>query len=204
MGGNSTSTVDIFRCVMQCQRCDSQATVHLTEVVKQPDGARGLREIHLCLPHAIEHGVVSTGMSHIAEPEMESETAAADTGLPLAIVPSQPVEKGLALTKPNKSGEPNRCPACGTTWQDFRRTGLMGCPADYAFFQSRLLPLLKRAQEQYSSHVGKAPGARVDPLQSRAIETLALQRELERALAQEDYKNAARVRDKLRALGEQA
>lgn len=55
----------------------------------------------------------------------------------------------------------NRCPACGTTLEDFRHTGLLGCAYCYTAFRAELLPAVHYAQGKLQ-HEGKAPSGRAD------------------------------------------
>lgn len=59
-----------------------------------------------------------------------------------------------------ESGE-KRCPACGTTLEDFRRTGLLGCAYCYTAFREALLPTVHYAQGKLH-HEGKSPSGRAD------------------------------------------
>ncbi len=54
-----------------------------------------------------------------------------------------------------------RCPACGTTLEDFRRSGLLGCAQCYTAFRAQLLPTVHYAQGNLH-HEGKSPSGRAD------------------------------------------
>lgn len=60
---------------------------------------------------------------------------------------------------PPPSGGKKRCPACGTTFEDFRRTGLLGCARCYSEFRNELLPTIRSLQGEIR-HTGK--GRHVD------------------------------------------
>ena len=81
----------------------------------------------------------------------------------------------------------------------FTQTGVLGCPDCYESFPRELSPLIERAQNGGTSHAGKCPrrgGASID-------ETLRIQRlfrQLEDAVAAEQYEKAAKLRDQLREL----
>ena len=92
------------------------------------------------------------------------------------------------------------CPVCGLTWGKFRQTGLMGCPHDYEFFEGKLSPLLKRAQEGAAEHVGKVPPGKKTAETERQAALLRLRRELQKAIDVENYEEAAKLRDRLRML----
>ena len=191
---------------MKCQKCSKPALVHLTEVVSDSAGAKRAVEIHLCLGHAMEAGLVAPGSEMLPQlasgskkPDAGKGQAGTDSDLPTAIVPSLPEPSGLAVVR--ESSGVVTCPVCGLTWNDFKQSGLMGCPHDYEMFDSRLLPLLKRAQEGAGEHMGKVPTRKKTEETDRQVTQLRLRRELQKAIDAENYEQAARLRDQLRTLG---
>jgi len=190
---------------MKCQKCNKSAVVHLTELVKDESGASSAVEVHLCLGHAVEMGLIAAGSEVLGGIVLPSGTATptinedlADSGLPTAIVPQKNEPATLAVTQ--KEPDTHACPVCGTGWAQFKTTGLLGCPHDYEHFEMKLLPLLKRAQEGATQHVGKMPKKHATPDSQKQMQTLKLRRELQKALEVEDYKAAARLRDQLKTL----
>jgi protein arginine kinase activator len=155
---------------MMCQRCQEQASVHLSETV---DGRR--RELHLCGPCARKAGVVLPE----APPDLALDKVV--QGLIVAHV-GELVGELAQLT----------CPDCGLKFMEFRARGRLGCPNDYGVFASGLLPLVQRAHGA-TRHVGKV--ARRRPAGGNK---LRLRTELRAAIAREDYEQAARIRDQLR------
>jgi protein arginine kinase activator len=155
---------------MTCQRCSSEATVHLTETV---DGRR--REMHLCAPCARNAGVLPPE----SPPELPLDKVV--SGLILAHV-GELVGELAGLT----------CPDCGLKFMEYRANGRLGCPNDYAVFARGLLSLVQRAHGA-TRHVGKV--ARHRPA---AAGRLRLRTRLREAVACEDYEEAARIRDQLR------
>ena len=124
------------------------------------------------------------------------------------------------------SGSATICRCCSTTYAQFRQTGLLGCPECYAQFENQLGPLLARAHEGGTHHVGKSPRfstqpaaaertgpgpaqrvpapmaqqPTIDPQQvARAVaERIALlKKRLAEAVAAEQYEKAAKIRDEL-------
>ncbi len=91
------------------------------------------------------------------------------------------------------------CEVCGMTFDEFRQHGLLGCPNDYHAFEKALLPLLERAQEGASHHLGKTP-QRAGADQKKQTSVLRLRAELKQAIAQEDYERAASLRDQIKEL----
>jgi protein arginine kinase activator len=86
------------------------------------------------------------------------------------------------------------------SWSDFRQTGLLGCEHDYAAFDKDLTPLLQRAHDGATHHLGKVPtrrGGTTVPVK-RQVDLNRLRKELSRAVEAEDYEKAAKLRDQIR------
>ena len=193
---------------MKCQKCSKPAVVHLTEVISETGGSKRAVEIHLCLGHGAEAGLVAPGTAVFPQaasephktPDASKAAASADTGLPTAIVPAAPAGGGLTVTRSKEPADPSSCPICGLTWTSFKTSGLMGCPHDYQLFEAKLSPLLKRAQEGATEHVGKVPHKKKTQETDRQITSMRLRRELQKAIDAENYEQAAQLRDQLRTL----
>ncbi|EAX46673.1 UvrB/UvrC protein [Thermosinus carboxydivorans Nor1] len=93
------------------------------------------------------------------------------------------------------------CTNCGMTYQDFSRTGRIGCSACYGAFGQRLEPLLRRIHGA-SIHTGKLPKRAGGQLELKQ-RLKRLRQDLERHVANEEYEQAARVRDEIRSLEKQ-
>lgn len=159
----------------ECQFCGADATVHLTDIVNKKK-----REMHLCERCAREHDLLPSGPG----PQINLQAL-----LQLIIAPS-----GLP-TNPDDPAALN-CPDCGLKYAQFRAEGRLGCPNDYDVFQAVLMPLLDRVHRG-TAHVGKVPGpVRQD---RRLAELQDLRNQLAAAIAVENYEEAARLRDLLRA-----
>jgi protein arginine kinase activator len=163
---------------MKCDNCNRAATVHLTEI----KGGKKI-EKHLCEQCA----AASEGLpvkSHTPINELLTNFVMAHSGL----------QKEMGLT----------CDQCGISWAEFRQSGLLGCAHDYEVFEKELAPLMQRAHEGATHHVGKAPGRRAGgaaaPAAPRRRNDLArLRKELAKAVEVEDYERAARLRDQIRS-----
>jgi len=86
------------------------------------------------------------------------------------------------------------------SWSDFRQTGLLGCEHDYTAFDKDLTPLLQRAHDGATHHLGKVPtrrGGTTVPVK-RQVDLNRLRKELSRAVEAEDYEKAAKLRDQIR------
>jgi protein arginine kinase activator len=191
---------------MKCQKCSKPAVIHLTEIVSDSTGSKRAVELHLCLHHAAEAGLIAPGSEILpqvlsanlnpAKPEVaQSESSESGT----AIVPKAPSTGGGLVVAREKS-ESAACPICGLTWSTFKQSGLMGCAHDYTLYEGKLLPLLKRAQEGATEHVGKIPQGKKNEETDRQVSTIRIRRDLQKAIDAENYEQAARLRDELRQL----
>ncbi len=156
-----------------CQRCNqSKATVHITDTV--PDK----RERHLCEDCAEKEGVI-----------IKQKFSSTNEIL------KQFIKHKVGIG----AGEDLSCPQCGITFREFQTKGTLGCPNDYHAFASLLNPLIERAHEGGTHHVGKTPNQGDSNVQKRTG-LIRLRRELQDAIAHENYELAARVRDQVAAL----
>ena len=70
--------------------------------------------------------------------------------------------------------EIDRCPKCHITFQDFQRSGLLGCSYCYEHFHKSLTPTIKRVQGGLI-HVGKVPkNASAEIVSKRKIDELRI------------------------------
>ena len=159
---------------MKCDNCNKTATVHLTEI------KHGKKiEKHLCEQCAAQNEGLPV-KSHTPINELLTNFVMAHSGLQK--------EVGHA------------CENCGITWAEFRQGGLFGCANDYQVFEKDLTPLLQRAHEGATHHVGKVPtrrGGSGVPMK-RQIDLTKLRKELAKAVEAEDYERAAKLRDQIR------
>lgn len=161
---------------MICEHCGKNpATVHYTKIV---NGEKS--EYHLCEQCAREKGELNLGLTFQPGFSIQNLLGSIFGGSVEAEVPSE------------------TCPKCGATYEEFSRTGRLGCPDCYKAFSSRLNPLIRRVQGSVK-HNGKAPeraGAGIKA--ERKISEL--EKSLQKAIAEERYEDAARIRDELRSL----
>lgn len=159
---------------MLCDICHkNMATVHLTEIIDNQ-----ITELHLCEECARQKGA-----------QMEQHFGLADLLAGLADLGQQFEVRGKTETK---------CPNCGLTYQDFRRLGRLGCSECYTTFKDSLAVLLKRIHGS-TQHLGRMPAKAVPPVQKKS-EIDALRAKLQKAIEMEEFEEAARLRDKIRAL----
>jgi len=160
---------------MFCDVCKSkEATVFLTQIVEGK-----MQKVNLCEGCSKEKGV-------------NDPTGFALADLLLGLGAAQEIEK-------NPAG--NRCPVCGFSQADFKKTGRLGCSACYDAFAEGLSGMLKN-MHRGSVHTGKVPAKlRVGRLRNR--EMAELQTSLQKAIQEEQFEEAAALRDRIRKLEEE-
>ena len=161
--------------IHRCERCDSPATFHLTEI-KGGDKS----ERHLCEECAQALKVPKP------KNELQNLLKSFDPGHSM----------GRRAPRENR-GE--ACPECGVTYAEFRKSGRFGCPHDYDVFAKDVKTLLERIHGS-SLYTGKTPdGGRVED--GQVVDAVSeVRAALAAAVEKEDYEEAARLRDEIRRL----
>ena len=90
------------------------------------------------------------------------------------------------------------CDLCGLVFSEFREHSLLGCPGCYQCHEEQLTPLVERAQEGATHHIGKVP-QRAGADEVRQQRVLQLRKKLTNAIEAEDYETAARLRDEVQS-----
>jgi len=158
---------------MKCDACsDKEATVFLTQIV---DGK--MHKVNLCEACSKEKGINDpTGF------------ALADVLLGLGS------EKSIEMPGAAKT----KCPVCGFTQADLKKTGRLGCSECYGTFSGSLDEMLKNMHKG-TEHCGKAPERFA--ARRKADEMMnSLRSDLEEAIAAEQYEKAAQLRDRIRQI----
>ncbi|MCK9431024.1 MAG: UvrB/UvrC motif-containing protein [Candidatus Omnitrophica bacterium] len=162
---------------MLCDVCKKNpATVHLTEIIDDQ-----MNELHLCEDCARNKSAA-----------MEQQFGLSD------------LLAGMAdFEKPNKDEEniAAKCSNCNLTYADFKKIGRLGCGDCYNAFRKYLAPLLKRIHGS-NQHVGKSPFKEktVAKPDRKGLDLGNLKAEMQRAIQREDFEEAARLRDQVRAI----
>ena len=154
---------------MKCHHCDNQATVHLTQILNGQ-----MHKMDLCESCAQSKGVTNPENLSIGS-LMEKDELEGDS-----------ISSSMV------------CESCGTTHQDFKKGGRLGCEACYHVFRPVLDPLLD-GMHAGSKHLGKIPSGSESRVRfEQTIE--GLRKELQDAVEKEDFEKAAELRDKLHDL----
>lgn len=91
-----------------------------------------------------------------------------------------------------------RCDVCGMSFDDFKKTGKLGCPNCYKVFSENLNPILRRLHGN-TEHIGKVPG-KISHCIKYSDELEKLKAKLAEAISKEEYEDAAGLRDQIRSL----
>ncbi len=91
-----------------------------------------------------------------------------------------------------------RCPRCGLEYDEFIKTSRFGCAECYQAFRIQIRPMLLRLHGRMQ-HVGRLPEHVEDTAKART-RMEQLRREMDLAVACEDFEQAAALRDEMRAL----
>ena len=105
-----------------------------------------------------------------------------------------------------------KCANCGYTFEDIVNTGKLGCENCYSVFENRLDPIIKKIQGS-NKHVGRT-GKIIDSKISEKINNKdsktennkdvskveKLQNDLKKAIKEEKYEEAAKIRDEIKKL----
>jgi protein arginine kinase activator len=157
---------------MLCDVCKcNDAAVFLTQILEGK-----MQKVNLCDACSKEKGV-------------QDPTGFALADLLLGIGAAEEIEKGGITLK---------CPVCGFTQADFKKTGRLGCSGCYVTFAEGLGSLLK-AMHKGTEHVGKLP-ERAQRAMELSDRVRTLTKNLEKAVADENYETAASLRDEIKQL----
>ena len=160
---------------MLCDICGkNEATVHLTEIVNEQ-----ITELHLCEDCAQQKSM-----------QMEQQFGLSDLLAGLA-------DFELPVETPEKISI--ECQNCHLTYKDFKKIGRLGCSECYKYFKKYLASLLKRIHGS-NQHVGKVPAKLIGGAKAKKkLYTLTeLKEKLQKAIAAEEFEEAARLRDQIR------
>lgn len=156
------------------------ATLHITDI---QDGV--VEALHLCQSCAEEY---FANAEQVPDPDEPASFA----------------DKLQEITDSDLESEAEKlvCPNCGITFNEFRSKGRLGCPHDYITFEEELLPLLENIHGS-TQHVGKYP-KRAPDASRKQFELIRLRNELNLAIEDEDYEEAARLRDLIKDVGQES
>jgi protein arginine kinase activator len=169
---------------MLCQDCSqNESTVHLTQIVNNKKLV-----LNLCKDCAEKRGFHSP-FEHMPFPLAEFVT-----GMVGPKTPASP------KTGARKSSKAKKCPSCGMTFNDFGKSGRMGCGRCYSVFHTEMTDLLRKV---HGSPIHRGKGLTgVGELMQPIKEERKLRDELRKAIENEEFERAASLRDQIKTLSD--
>jgi protein arginine kinase activator len=161
---------------MQCEECKkAKAVIHFTQIVNDETETK-----HLCQKCAAKKG-------------LQASTPA--PALPLADFLSG---IGSQIFAASAETPATACSECGATFQDFRRSGKLGCAHCYVTFEREMRLLLRKIHGSHH-HVGISgePRSHAAAASSPQARLRELRARLKEAIDREAYELAAKFRDQI-------
>lgn len=159
---------------MKCQNCEKrEAVVDYTQII---DGNK--LHLHLCDKCANE---MKIGMDFMFD--MDDVFSTFFNGMPA-------LEKAEIL----------KCKTCGSTYEDFKNTGKLGCANCYITFKNELDNVLKRlhgSNRNVKSNRNLGETKVVETTKNRIDD---LKDQLKECIKNEEYEKAAKLRDEIKSL----
>lgn len=169
---------------MLCQECRKRPAV--VRVMMVVNGQK--MEMHLCEECARK----KSELEFLADPSLPLQQLLG--GLLGQAEQDQTAEAGQTRVE-------KRCPSCGSTYAQFARLGRLGCSECYNTFGDELRPMIRRIHGSVI-HQGKVPARTGGDLKLKK-EITDLRNALQKAVAKEDFEQAARLRDEIKELEKQ-
>jgi protein arginine kinase activator len=170
----------------KCQFCGKPATVHFTQIIDNE-----MQNIDLCDECAAKHGLLE------------------QNGSPLSMLMALG-EAMFGSMQQNSTANGLICSSCGCTPAVFKETGRLGCENCYVDLKLLVEKIIENSQKG-TYHVGKQPSSHSGDVEipgasqphdthqsSPARNADDLKLELERAIAEERYEDAAILRDEIK------
>lgn len=159
---------------MLCEKCGKNiATTHIRTIV---NGV--LYEKNLCGQCATDEGYSEVKYNSLTE--MLSSMFADDVMV-------------------NTATRTKHCKCCGSTYSDIAKSGKVGCPQCYETFYNELLPYLKRVHGS-TKHIGRSPLIQSGDKVFGGETVESLREKLNTCIKEENYEEAAVIRDKIKEL----
>ncbi len=159
---------------MLCSHCKQrEANFHYKKI-----SAGKLSEVHLCTECATELGYLGG-----AEPSIGFEDMLSDF---------------FNVLKPEHTPSTIVCKTCGTTHEQFKKSGFVGCSDCYELFAGDVEKILSRIQPD-TTHRGRISGSRGEEI-SKSNKLKSLKQQLNQAITDERYEDAAKIRDQIKVI----
>ena len=157
---------------MLCSNCNQrEATFHYKKI----SGGK-MSQLHLCTECATALGYLGG-----VEPSLGLEDMLSDF---------------FNVLKPYSAPVESVCRTCGTTHEQFKKSGFVGCSDCYEVFADDVEKILSRIQPA-TTHRGKIAGEKGEMI-SKSNKIKELKQQLNKAVTEERYEDAAKLRDQIK------
>ena len=165
---------------MKCQKCNkNEAKIHFTQIKEGK-----VVSFNLCKECAEKQGFKAVKFDSEEQP---------------AFAPEEKNTVLSDLVEEESDTATGECPFCHNKLDGIKSTGRMGCARCYYTFEKQIDILLRRIQGS-SFHLGRRSGAPVSEHYEDQIKIRELKKKLNESVKEEDYEEAARLRDEIRSL----
>lgn len=185
----------ILCCIVKrCHICGKPASIFLTKI---SDGK--VTDLALCKDCAREKGIFDPRKLTLAEQLFPAEISGEVEAFIKKMIESSYMEDAEADIHDSLPDMLTECPVCHFTLENYQQTGFVGCPECYKVFSSELASALGLP------HAASASARKVvepDYLDSPVLERGRLEVLMQEAIRDENYEEAAALRDRIKNLPE--
>ncbi len=169
---------------MKCSECNKRpATLYFSQVI---NGQKA--EIKVCEICAMKKGYINQSEETYSLQDLL--TGLFNFGSSQVELPNEQIFKEV---------EELQCPKCNITFNDFQRIGKFGCANCYQTFKVKLDSIFRRVHSGNTKHIGKIPKRKGVHLHVKK-ELEVLREKLNQLIEQEEFEQAAVVRDEIKKL----
>lgn len=171
---------------MKCEKCGEKEAIFFYE--ENINGEK--RSYHLCRSCAESAGLIAKSKA----------TAGEDLFSPLFPAGYSNFIGDIFGLPQNLGMQAKTCEACGSSWHMIAKSGKVGCPHCYGTFEEELERSIRSIHGNVT-HVGRAP-AKDLAAREQKNRMANLKSALKAAIEAENFEEAARLRDEIRAIGD--
>lgn len=182
----------IMENVKRCHICGKPASIFLTQIANGK-----LSEMALCEECAKKKGIFDPGKLRLATQLFPSELSGEVESFIRNMIES-------TFAKDDEQPQPDapdnmlsECPACHYTFSRYQENGYLGCPDCYLAFAPGLVNLIKNDE---LAKLAPRFDLNTEHADSPALERSRLEKLMQKAINEENYEEAAKLRDQIKTL----
>ena len=182
-----------MQAVKRCHYCGKPASIFLTQITNGK-----LSDFALCKKCAKERGIYDPRKLCLADSLFPSEISGEVEAFIRKMLESSLLADAEDELQEHLPDMLTECPTCHYTLEQYHQSGMLGCPECYKAFSSELLSLVEDPDVKARAH---------SPIEPEFLDTPALERGrlevlMHDAIKNENYEEAAELRDRIRNLTE--